>query len=100
MCSGFVYYLSVSGITGERDALPGDLEANVRAIRAEASVPVCVGFGISKPEHLRPTFSGIAEGAIVGTAIVRRLREHANDSPQVAAAAVAAYCRTLVEPAA
>ena len=97
LSTGFVYYLSVSGITGERDALPADLEANVRAIRAAADVPVCVGFGISKPEHLA-RMRGLADGAIVGTAIVRRHREHAAQGPAAAAEAVAAYCRTLTGP--
>lgn len=94
LTTGFVYYLSVSGITGERDALPADLEANVRAIRGVATVPTCIGFGISKPEHLR-RLRGIGDGAIVGTAIVRRMREHAAQGPAAIAQAVADYCRTL-----
>ena len=98
LCTGFVYYLSVSGITGERASLPADLAANVTALRSLASVPVCVGFGISKPEHMAQ-LRGVGDGAIVGTAIVRRIRDHAGDGPAATAAAVAAYCRTLVEPA-
>src|SRR2546421_219818 len=48
LCSGFVYYLSVSGITGERDRLPADLEKNLRQLRSLTDRPICVGFGISK----------------------------------------------------
>ena len=99
LSTGFVYYLSVSGITGERDALPADLEANVRAIRAVSSVPTCIGFGISKPEHLS-RLKGIGDGAIVGTAVVRRMREHAAQGPAAVANAVADYCRTLTAPSA
>lgn len=99
LCSGFVYYLSVSGITGERDALPADLEANVRAIRAVSKVPTCIGFGISKPEHMA-RLKGISDGAIVGTAVVRRMRDHAAQGPAAVATAVADYCRTLTEPVA
>lgn len=95
LATGFVYYLSVSGITGERDALPADMEPNVQAIKAVAKVPVCVGFGISKPEHLA-RLKAIGDGAIVGSAIVRRTREHAAAGPAAIAEAVAGYCRSLI----
>ncbi len=71
---GFVYYIAVAGITGERDALPPDLPANVRRLHEIGRKPVCVGFGISKPEHVRQV-CGVADGAIVGSAIVRRMTE-------------------------
>ncbi len=104
MCSGFVYYLSVSGITGERAALPDDLVANVRHLKSIAGVPVCVGFGISKREHL-DQLRGVGDGAIIGSAIVRRIREllpaqsiqssPTAPTPQQIAEAVVEYCRTL-----
>lgn len=99
LCSGFVYYLSVSGITGERDKLPADLEANVRQLRTVSSVPVCVGFGISKPEHVRQ-LAPVADGAIVGSAFVRRMKQHESEGPQAIAEAAAAYCRELATGAA
>jgi tryptophan synthase alpha chain len=95
LCSGFVYYLSVSGITGERDKLPDDLETNVKQLRAQSSVPVCIGFGIGKRAHVEQ-LRGVGDGAIVGTGIVRRMREHAADQPAVIAQAVAEYCRELL----
>src|SRR5258706_7928642 len=52
LSTAFIYYLSVSGITGERDRLPENIAANLRQLRSIAKGPVCVGFGISKPEHL------------------------------------------------
>src|SRR5690348_310551 len=52
LCSGFVYYLSISGITGERDRLPADLERNVRELKGLTDRPVCVGFGIHRAEHV------------------------------------------------
>lgn len=70
--SGFLYYVSVQGVTGQRDALPSDLEAHVRQIKAASGLPTLVGFGISKPEHVK-TVCGFADGAIVGSAIVRRI---------------------------
>lgn len=75
LSSGFVYYLSVAGITGERDALPANLAQNVRDLKAITDQPVAVGFGISKPSHLA-ALKGVADGAIIGSAIVRRMKPH------------------------
>lgn len=69
---GFVYYVSVAGTTGERDRLPPELPDNVRRLRDIGDKPVCVGFGIGKPEHVAEVCR-VADGAIVGSAIVRRL---------------------------
>ena len=95
LSSGFVYYLSVSGITGERDQLPPDLAENVRRMKELTDRPVCVGFGISKPAHVAQ-LRGIADGAIVGSAVVKRMTEHAGDGAQAIAKAVSAYCRDLL----
>lgn len=95
LCSGFVYYLSVAGITGERDKLPPDLEANLRQLRTITRTPICVGFGVSKPQHVAQ-LSGLADGAIVGSAIVRRMQQHAHEGPSGIAAAVEDYCRELL----
>ena len=97
LSSGFIYYLSVSGITGERDKLPADLEANIRDLKALDGPPVCVGFGISKPEHVAQ-LRGVADGAIVGSAVVRQMRQHLADGPAGMAAAVEVYCRSLLQP--
>jgi tryptophan synthase alpha chain len=96
LSSGFVYYLSVSGITGERDKLPADLADNVRAIKALTDRPVCVGFGISKPHHVQ-ALSGVADGAIVGSAIVRRIKEHIGAPPQAIVEAVRSYLLGLMK---
>jgi tryptophan synthase alpha chain len=94
LSSGFVYYLSVTGITGERDRLPDDLAKNVAALKELTDRPICVGFGISKPQHVRE-LSGLADGAIVGSAIVKRMTQHAARGPEEMAKAVAEYCREL-----
>ncbi len=65
---GFVYYVAVTGVTGVRAALPADLSAMVRRIRAISPVPVGVGFGISSAEHVVQV-AGVADAAIVGSAI-------------------------------
>ena len=76
--SGFLYYVSVTGITGERTALPSDLADNVRWLSEQTELPICIGFGISGPETAR-AIAPAADGLIVGSAVVRRIAE-ANDS--------------------
>ncbi|MCA9237199.1 MAG: tryptophan synthase subunit alpha [Planctomycetales bacterium] len=70
--TGFVYYVSVAGITGERTALPPDLIENVGWLREQTKLPICIGFGISKPEHVK-LLAPVADGLIVGSAVVRRM---------------------------
>ncbi|MHB0955616.1 MAG: tryptophan synthase subunit alpha [Pirellulaceae bacterium] len=75
--TGFLYYVSVTGITGERTALPMDIVDNVSQLRARTELPICIGFGISQPEHVR-MLAPVADGLIVGSAIVRRVAEAAH----------------------
>ncbi len=72
--TGFLYYVSVTGITGERGELPPDLIDNVNWLRLQTPLPICIGFGISRPEHVR-LLAPVADGLIVGSAIVRRIAE-------------------------
>jgi len=95
LCTGFVYYLSVSGITGERARLPEDLEQNVTGLKQLTDKPICVGFGINRAEHVAQ-LKAFADGAIVGSAVVKRMKEHAGEGPTGIAAAVAGYCRELL----
>jgi tryptophan synthase alpha chain len=77
LCDGFVYYQSVSGITGERKTLPTDIGAHVAALRQASPSPICVGFGISNAAHVRQvTREAHADGAIVGSALIRRMAQH------------------------
>ena len=66
---GFLYYVSVTGVTGARAALPQDLEARLAELRSLSAAPVAVGFGISKPEHAA-ALKGKADGVVVGSALV------------------------------
>lgn len=75
--TGFLYYVSVTGITGERTALPQQLLDNVGWLREQTDTPICIGFGISQPEHVR-LLAPVADGLIVGSAIVRRIATAAN----------------------
>ncbi|HVT90522.1 MAG TPA: tryptophan synthase subunit alpha [Tepidisphaeraceae bacterium] len=95
LCSGFVYYLSVSGITGERTQLPADLRDNVTQLKQASDVPVCVGFGISKPEHVKQ-LADVADGAIVGSALVRQMQQAASSGPSAVANAAGVYCKSLL----
>lgn len=78
--TGFVYYVSVAGITGERTELPPDLVENVGWLREQTDLPICIGFGISTPEHVK-LLAPVADGLIVGSAIVKRVAEAA-DKPR------------------
>jgi tryptophan synthase alpha chain len=95
LSSGFVYYLSVAGITGERDRLPANIESNLRQLKSLTDRPVCVGFGISKPEHLAQ-LAPLADGAIVGSAIVKKITQSLDAGPQAISKNVEAYCRELL----
>jgi tryptophan synthase alpha chain len=72
--TGFLYYVSVAGITGERKALPPELTENVAWLRTQTDLPICIGFGISTSEHFR-TLAPVADGLIVGSALVKRLAD-------------------------
>lgn len=72
--SGFLYYVSVTGITGERTKLPPELVENVAWLKGRTPLPICIGFGISQPEHVR-LLAPVADGLIVGSAFVRRIAQ-------------------------
>jgi tryptophan synthase alpha chain len=71
---GFVYTVSLTGTTGERDQLPEGLVETVARVRASTDVPVAVGFGISTPEQAR-SVAEVADGVIVGSRVVRAAGE-------------------------
>jgi tryptophan synthase alpha chain len=77
--SGFLYYISRTGVTGTRQALRSGLAAEVRAIREVVELPVAVGFGISTPEQAAEVGSA-ADGVVVGSALVRTLGEEGIDA--------------------
>jgi tryptophan synthase alpha chain len=72
LSTGFVYCVSVVGITGVRSELPPGLLDQLRWLRTQTPLPLCVGFGISTPEHVR-MLRDSADGVIVGSALVRML---------------------------
>ena len=72
--TGFIYCVSVTGITGERSRIPDDLVDRIEWIRRHTDTPICVGFGISAPDHVRQ-IAPLADGVIVGSAFVKRVAE-------------------------
>ncbi|AMV36507.1 tryptophan synthase subunit alpha [Planctomyces sp. SH-PL62] len=77
LTTGFIYYVSVAGITGERKALPPELKENVAWLRTQTDLPICIGFGIGSPEQVHE-LAEVADGLIVGSALVRRLADAPN----------------------
>ena len=83
--AGFIYYISVRGITGARASLPPDLAENLKQLRSLTSTPVAVGFGISTPEQAAAV-ARVADGVVVGSAFVRHVQEAASAGRDAAAA--------------
>jgi tryptophan synthase alpha chain len=74
--TGFIYVVSLTGVTGERRELPKDLDTQMRTLRLVTTKPVCIGFGVSTPEQAAAV-GRIADGVAVGSAIVRTIEQHA-----------------------
>jgi tryptophan synthase alpha chain len=83
--SGFLYLISRLGVTGARDQVSGSAEALARRVRAQSSLPLALGFGISRPEHVAEVCRW-ADAAVVGSALVNVVAEH-GASPDVASRA-------------
>jgi tryptophan synthase alpha chain len=94
--SGFVYFVSVTGITGERTQLPPDLLESVGWLRTKTSLPICIGFGISTPEHVR-LLAPVADGLIVGSAVVRRIAAVDKQPREAVLADVGDYVASLLD---
>jgi tryptophan synthase alpha chain len=77
--TGFIYTVSVLGVTGSRESLSSSVEGLVGKLKSLTDVPVCVGFGISKPEHAATVAQAGADGVIIGSRIVRFIEENLGD---------------------
>lgn len=92
--TGFIYYVSVAGVTGERATMPQELFDNLSWLQRETDTPICVGFGVSGPaqvEQLKP----VCDGLIVGSAIMRRVAELA-ENPKAQSAEIIKEIKTFV----
>jgi tryptophan synthase alpha chain len=93
--TGFLYCVSVAGVTGARTDLPPGLIERVQWLRTKTDVPILVGFGISTPEQARAVAS-VADGVIVGSAVVRQVAEAAGQPPDRMVGGLERYVRELV----
>jgi len=94
--TGFLYCVSVTGITGERMQLPEALPGQLSWLRRQTDLPLCVGFGVSRPEHVR-MLRPLADGVIVGSALVRRLEQAGSRPLAEVAADIGALVQSLAE---
>jgi tryptophan synthase alpha chain len=88
--TGFIYAVSLLGVTGSRQALSGAVEGLIRQIKGMTNVPVCVGFGVSKPEHAESIAQAGADGVIIGSRLVAMIESNLND-PRAASAQIAQF---------
>lgn len=75
-CRGFVYIVSRLGVTGARQDLNESTLKLIKRVKKHTKLPLCVGFGISKPEHIKAVCKAGADGAIVGSAIVKIIEKN------------------------
>src|SRR5690606_36513198 len=78
--SGFLYYVSVAGITGKQQAALESVEANVTRIKRSTDLPIAVGFGVRTPEQAA-TIARVADGVVVGSALVELVGQYGPDAP-------------------
>lgn len=90
--SGFLYCVSVKGVTGAREKMSDSLGEYIERVRSHADLPLAIGFGISKPEHVRQV-GEIAEGAIVGAALINALDAVPDEEKPVAASRFVRYLK-------
>ncbi len=78
LAKGFIYYVSLKGVTGARKRLPSDLKQNIARIKKITDKPICVGFGVSGRKQVKEA-ALVADGVIVGSAIVAKIKENINN---------------------
>ncbi len=98
--TGFVYAVSLLGVTGSRQTLSTTVEGLIRQLKSLTDVPVCVGFGVSKPEHAKSIAQAGADGVIIGSKLVTMIESNLND-PRAASQEIAQFLgqvRTMLAP--
>ncbi len=91
---GFIYYVSLTGVTGARKRLPAQIREHIREIKRITDKPVCVGFGVSTPQQVRQ-LSAFCDGVIIGSAIINRLERYLSDRKSIPRK-VAAFTKDLM----
>jgi tryptophan synthase alpha chain len=75
MSKGFIYYVSLTGVTGTRQSLPADLSGHIKVVKKYTPKPVCVGFGVSTPVQVK-LIQSVADGVIIGSAVIKKIKEN------------------------
>ncbi|CAN2039048.1 Tryptophan synthase alpha chain [Candidatus Magnetomoraceae bacterium gMMP-15] len=96
---GFLYHVSMTGVTGSAFSITNEMLEEVKKVKAVSSVPVAVGFGISRPDQAK-AMAGTADGVIVGSALIRQIQEHNEPEAQIKAvselaASLSAGCKKV-----
>lgn len=81
--TGFIYTVSLMGTTGERSGVSDLIKPLIERLKAKTDKPICVGFGISTPEHAKEIADAGADGVIIGSRIVRFIEDNLNDKDQM-----------------
>ena len=92
--SGFIYIASVMGTTGARKEVEHDSTELIKRVREHTNLPLCVGFGISKPEHVKEVLDAGSDGAIVGSAILNIIEDNL-DNEDVMFGKIAEYIQEM-----
>jgi len=82
LSSGFVYYVSLTGVTGAREIIPAKLRKDIKKMKKISSMPICVGFGVSKPLQAKQ-IAEVADGVIVGSAIINVLEKNIGNKKKI-----------------
>ncbi len=94
--SGFLYYVSVAGITGLQQAATASIEEAVRNLKAATTLPVAVGFGVRTPEQAA-AIAKVADGVVVGSATVELIEKYGQDAPEQVRAYIASLKTAMLE---
>jgi tryptophan synthase alpha chain len=96
MCSGFLYVVAVMGVTGARSDIKKSTVDLIKRVKNHTDLPLAVGFGISKPEHVKDVIKSGSDGAIVASAIINIITENIDDMDR-AMELIGSFCRELKE---
>lgn len=94
--SGFLYVVSIMGVTGARSELEFSTVDLIRRVKSHSKLPICVGFGISKPEHVKEIIGTDADGVIVASAILDIITENLQDK-EIMKSKIGKFCKIMKE---
>jgi tryptophan synthase len=95
LAKGYVYLVSLTGVTGSRTELSAGLPDLIQKAKSYFSIPICIGFGLSTPEHVAQVFKAGADGAVVGSGIINEIRAHVTETPKQQENALEMYVKKM-----